>query len=130
MRKVKQVIVMRNDLRNTDGDLIGAGKIAAMVAHGSLGAYIDLFKHRPNNAHRIVSEWEETGSTKIVLECNTVDELLGLYSYALQYNLPLSMITDNGLTEFGGVKTTTSLGIGPYYAEEIDKVTGYLKRFK
>lgn len=39
------------------------------------------------------------------------------------------LITDGGLTEFGGVPTRTCLGIGPDYDDRIDPVTGDLELY-
>lgn len=41
-------------------------------------------------------------------------------------NLNVSLVTDSGRTEFGGVPTKTCLAIGPNKIEEIDKITGHL----
>lgn len=40
-----------------------------------------------------------------------------------------NLITDSGLTEFGGVPTKTVCAIGPDYDEKIDKITGHLKLY-
>ena len=39
------------------------------------------------------------------------------------------LITDGGLTEFGGVPTRTCLGIGPDYDDRIGPVTGDLELY-
>jgi len=41
--------------------------------------------------------------------------------------LPCSIITDAGDTEFHGVPTKTTVGIGPDESEKIDVITGNLK---
>ena len=43
--------------------------------------------------------------------------------------LTVSLITDAGATEFGGVPTNTCLAIGPHQAEKIDKITSHLKLY-
>jgi len=64
---------------------------------------------------------------KVCVSCNSEKELLELYDTAKKLGMPCSLITDAGLTEFGGVPTRTCIAIGSYYSEEIDKVTGDLK---
>jgi PTH2 family peptidyl-tRNA hydrolase len=39
------------------------------------------------------------------------------------------LITDRGLTEFGGVPTRTCLAVGPDYYDLIDPVTGDLELY-
>ena len=56
-------------------------------------------------------------------------ELLAVYEKALEAGLVAHLITDRGLTEFGGVPTRTCLGIGPDYDDLIDPVTGDLELY-
>ena len=42
-------------------------------------------------------------------------------------NIPVTLITDCGLTEFHGVATNTCVGIGPWWSDEIDEFTKDLK---
>ena len=56
-------------------------------------------------------------------------ELLAVYARALRAGLVVHLITDGGLTEFGGVPTRTCLGIGPDYDDRIDPVTGDLELY-
>jgi PTH2 family peptidyl-tRNA hydrolase len=39
------------------------------------------------------------------------------------------LITDRGLTEFGGTPTRTCLAVGPDYDDRIDPVTGDLELY-
>ena len=50
-----------------------------------------------------------------------------MYLQAKQDGIPCALIEDEGLTEFNGVKTKTCIAIGPWYADEIDQITGHLK---
>jgi PTH2 family peptidyl-tRNA hydrolase len=43
--------------------------------------------------------------------------------------LVVHLITDRGLTEFGGVPTRTCLAVGPDYDDLIDPVTGGLELY-
>lgn len=141
-KKVKQVIVFRHDLLKN----LRKGKIAAQVAHASLGALLTL-AHRAEhtngflstdkyetiefkfNKDSVLDKWLNGIFTKICLYVNNEEELLELYEKAKSVNLPCALITDAGNTEFHGVKTNTCLGIGPWYSDEIDKITGDLKLF-
>ena len=101
----KPVIIIRTDLK------MGKGKIAAQVAHASLGAYIKagfIAKKR----------WESTGSKKVVLKVAGLDELMGLYKKAADLKLNPSIIRDAGKTQIKE-GTVTCLGIGPEKEEKL-----------
>lgn len=74
-------------------------------------------------------DWEEgkEGFIKIVVSVDSEQELLDLKKEADVSNIPNALILDNGLTEFGGIKTYTVLAIGPDQSEKIDNITGHLK---
>lgn len=144
MDKIKQVIVMRRDLNMRKGKLIVQG------AHASLGALLEFFyKSRVQTldggdleADQIINEykceftddsvlgkWLSGIFTKICLYVNSEEEIKGLAEKCEKAFIPHKVITDSGLTEFHGVPTVTCIGIGPYYSEEIDKITGHLPLF-
>jgi len=140
-RKVKQVIVWRKDLK------VRKGKMAAQVAHASLGVILDMMtetrrteseetmrgyttmhvtiKHLELNSY--LDNWINGKFTKIVLGCENESELLNLYIKVKEVKIPTKLITDAGLTEFNGVPTNTCIAIGPFWAEDIDKFTKNLK---
>lgn len=111
--EIKQVIVVRKDLD------IGKGKLIAQACHASLEAYKLASK-------KIIKEWEKQGSKKVVLKVKSLDELLQVYEKAKEAKLPVALISDAGKTQLEK-GTITCLAIGPYYSEEIDKITGNLK---
>ena len=119
---IKQVIVMRKDLNMRKGKMCAqAGHAVSMcmtqaaeVKNGILT--IDLNKI-PN-----LKEWWEGAYTKIVLGCNSEEELDKLYNDAVNAGLICCMVIDNGATEFNGHKTKTCFGISPDDSEKIDKV--------
>lgn len=127
----KQVIVFRKDLQ------VRKGKLAAQVAHASMKVFIDacLKETRFNSwEYRFYmkndSAWEKWLNgrfTKIVVSCDSEQELDELYQKAIDNKLPCSMIIDAGLTEFNGVPTKTCIAIGPAYPDEIDEITSNLK---
>lgn len=149
MVDIKQVIVVRKDLN------MRKGKIAAQCAHASMAAVLspdnyimdeNLYSgsdyHFEENmingkvaerfliTHMIdeyLKEWLQTSFTKIVVGCNSEDELIQLRDEVAELNIRHSLIKDSGKTEFDGIPTLTCLGIGPYPSSEIDKITSHLK---
>lgn len=137
----KQIIVVRTDLK------MSSGKTAAQVAHSSLGVFANWMKENikdypilgdiflreytfatANNTP--VFEWLENSFTKVVLGVDSIEELLELDKKVRDAGLLSCLITDNGLTEFGGVPTITCLCIGPLYSEDFVGLTDHLKPLK
>ncbi len=114
MEEIKQVIVVRRDLK------MGKGKMSAQVAHASVGSFSKADR-------KMAEEWESLGAKKVVLGVETLDELIELEKRARK--LPHFLVTDAGRTEFKE-PTITCLGIGPAGASEIDRITGNLKLMK
>lgn len=112
---------MRSDLRNTDGHKIRTGKLIAQGAHASMGAILrDLDDPR-------VGEWLANSFTKVCVKVDSEQELVDIWDAAIKAGLLTQLITDNGLTEFGGVPTTTCCAIGPDTAENLAPITGHLR---
>ena len=145
MEKVKQVIVMRKDLNMRKGKQISQG------SHASLAVILNMmkkFKHEQEQSifkrmfNRVVKffwcynlefeensyldQWLNGKFTKITVSCKDEQELLDLYKQAKDAGIPCVLITDAGLTEFNGVPTNTCIAIGPFWNEEIDKITKHL----
>lgn len=137
MNEVKQVIVFRHDLLKS----LRKGKIAAQVAHASLGALLkqsDRYWNEEINHYRInftfpkdsiLDKWLNGIFTKICLYVEDEKELLELHKKIEAAGIPCALITDAGNTEFHGVPTVTCLGIGPWWSEYIDEFTKDLKLF-
>jgi PTH2 family peptidyl-tRNA hydrolase len=132
------------------------GKMAAQVAHASLGAILKFathsehtvemlhnntrtIMHQPNAKRSISIEffqdtpldcWLNGKFTKIVLAVESEEELLQIHKKAEEMLLKPALITDAGLTEFNGVPTNTCVGIGPYFPESFKGVTDHLKIFR
>ena len=145
----KQVIVFRKDLLKGP-NAIRKGKFGAQVAHASLGSLLKLFNRYKQEPIKlglhgesepgqvqyeysvvfkeksVLDDWLNDKFTKVVVSVNSDEELIALNKALDETNIPHSLITDAGLTEFHGIPTNTCLGIGPYVAEEIDKFTGNL----
>ena len=110
---LKQVIVVRNDLK------LSKGKMSAQVSHASVEATLRSDK-------KLVKKWRDSGMKKVILECKDKKELFSLKMKAEQLGLTSALITDAGKTEIKP-GTETCLGIGPDDEEKIDEVTGKLK---
>ena len=110
---IKQVLVLRHDLKCRRGKEIAQG------AHAAIGA----LKQAPNNW---VKEWEKDGCTKICVHVQDEKALLDLTQKVSKSKLPCYLVVDAGRTEFNGVHTFTALGIGPGPSELIDVFTGIL----
>lgn len=94
-------------------------------------AYIEGFKAATEllNISPVELEWINGIFTKICLKVETEEQLLEIKRRADEKGLQCRLITDRGLTEFGGVLTNTCLSIGPDHAEKIDEVTGGLELY-
>jgi PTH2 family peptidyl-tRNA hydrolase len=113
MKEYKQVIVIRSDLK------LSRGKLSAQAAHASLEAY-------KKADGRTRSDWEGSGSKKVVVKTESLKGLMEIYEEARQARLPASIIRDAGRTELPA-GTVTAVGIGPGEESQVDKVTGRLK---
>ena len=146
MRISKQVIVIRADLRNSKGNKIRTGKLIAQGAHASMKVILDSmdiqgnFKYTSSNGQKgeatgylkmeagsALNDWITGRFTKVCVSVDSETELFEIVNNAQSAGLPCALITDAGLTEFGGVPTRTCCAIGPAWSEDIDKITGHLK---
>ncbi len=119
---VKQVIVMRRDLK------MRRGKEIAQGSHASNQILEQVGFHGKYPYPELI-EWLNTGKTKVTVRVDSEDELMYIYKTAQLYNLEVSLIVDSGRTEFNGVPTKTCLAIGPNDADTIDAVTGKLQLY-
>ncbi len=80
--------------------------------------------------HLDAGAWQWLASGRMSKICVRVDseaELLEVAAKAEAAGLPVHLITDAGLTEFGGIPTRTCAAIGPAAASKIDPITGHLR---
>ncbi len=110
---MKQVIVVNQSLK------LPKGKLAAQVAHASVGAFVEASDDARVN-------WLEEGMPKVVLEAPNDGDLLRLLDLAIQSGIPALLVEDAGRTVVPA-GTVTCLGLGPADDEEIDRLTGDLK---
>ena len=110
------VLVTRVDLT------LSTGKLAAQCAH----AAVDCALVAKRSASRLFERWKAGGARKIVVQCDTLEEMKRLYGAAQKANLVTSMIKDAGHTEIPS-GTITVIGIGPAPRRSMEALTGELK---
>lgn len=130
MREAKQVIVVRKDLG------MRKGKIAAQAAHASLGAVLKLFTREDVGKHFSLNAvfsgkspehaWLDGPFTKICVSVDSEKELLDLVEEARRKGILHCLITDSGRTEFNNVPTITCAAFGPWWVDELNRLTGHL----
>jgi len=149
--KTKQVIVVIKKYADQF-----RGKMMAQVAHASLGSLLRMASKEscefvpggafePGQPHfkytfdfvkgSVLDEWLNGIFTKTVVYVESTEELLKIQEQLedeelFPITIPHCLITDSGKTVFHGEPTVTCLGIGPWDAAEIDKVTGNLPLLK
>ena len=142
MREVKQVIVVRKNLN------MRKGKTVAQSGHGILYSILDKMKvlpinnysdKPPNDDKMILTlslktdgsdpmyEWLfNQMTTKICLWVDSLTDLMRIYSETRIAKIPCTIVKDLGKTEFNNRPTITCCVIGPWWSDEIDKITGGL----
>ncbi|MFW6385253.1 MAG: peptidyl-tRNA hydrolase Pth2 [Halodesulfurarchaeum sp.] len=112
---MKQAIVARADLN------MGAGKLAAQVAHASLSAY----EHADADARKT---WKRGGQKKVVLRVDSERDLFEVHETAKAAGLPTGLIRDAGHTQLDP-DTPTAVAIGPASDRAVDEITGSLSLY-
>lgn len=131
--KIKQVIVIRKDLKMRRGKEIAQGAHASIAF---LSNRVRSFYDGIDSGHggklgvsKAQEEWLRGIFTKICLRVNSEEELLEIDRKAREAGLEVHLITDSGKTEFNGIPTHTCLAIGPDEAEKIDMITSDLELY-
>ena len=121
MDKVKQVIVMRKDLKLSKGRLVTQG------AHASIAFLTNLIQEydgEPLPLSEAEKEWVYGTFFKICVGVDSEKELLDIGYQAVNLGLKVRYIQETmGFDE----PTFTCLAIGPDYSSRIDPVTKHLK---
>ena len=132
MDNVKQVIVIRKDLKMRRGKEISQGAHASIAwltnRLYSLGAPGKLSHGWLATGYfsEVEKAWIEGNFRKICCIVNSEQELLDLCKAAQSAGIVHELIEDSGLTEFGGVPTFTAAAFGPDLDERLDPITGHL----
>jgi len=131
MSDVKQVIIIRKDLKMRRGKEIAQGAHAAMRWLTSRIQQPDTQdpSHHTMDLTPVEHIWVKGSFKKVCVYVNSEEELLEIHKKARDIGLLSYLVTDRGLTEFGGVPTNTCIGIGPDDADKIDRITGQLKLY-
>jgi PTH2 family peptidyl-tRNA hydrolase len=134
---VKQVIVIRKDLK------MRKGKMCAQAAHAAMKVLLDRMKVQEFAKESTIWEgcyvwhmtvwesepmmhWLKGAFTKITVSVDSEEELLKLKEKAEDAGMLCALVTDAGKTEFHGQRTNTALAIGPEWASKLDRITGDL----
>ena len=138
MDEIKQVIIIRKDLKMRKGKMIAQGAHAAMkvlldrasvtkIAKDSkLWAEEWMWQLQLNEKEPIFN-WLKGSFTKVVVGVDSLEELEEIEHKAMKMGILTSKILDAGRTEFHGQRTITALAVGPEWSNKIDKITGGLK---
>ena len=120
----KQVIVLRKDLN------MRKGKMVAQGAHASMAAILNYGEKDEIVFTLVLDEkikpWLTGRFKKICVSVNSEEELLDIHRQAKEAGIITALITDSGLTEFGGVPTHTAVAVGPDLEGKIDLITKHL----
>lgn len=130
MGSIKQVILIRKDLK------MRRGKEIAQGSHAAMEFLVSRIRHQARSGAAVPVDlsateraWISAGMGKVCLQVNSEEELLSHHQKAVELGLASHLIRDSGRTEFGGVPTLTACAIGPDDALKIDQVTGDLKLY-
>ena len=128
-RRIKQVIVIRRDLKMRRGKEIAQGAHASMawMARRMRRALAGDPEAMTMNEDELA--WISGPFAKVCVRVNSEEELREVHQAALDAGLVSHLIVDSGKTEFAGVPTPTACAIGPADAERIDAITGELKLY-
>ncbi len=105
---IKQILIIRKDLN------MRKGKIGAQCAHASMKVFFDRihmslesyegtakeYDHYKCKFTNEMIQWMEGSFTKIVVGCNSEQELFDLQKQAEEAGIVNAIILDNGQTEF------------------------------
>lgn len=111
--------------------LLGVDRALPFIPDDPAEAYVSGFNAAIDalNMTTVEIDWIDGIFTKVCLKVETEEGLLEIHRKAMEKGLQCNLITDRGLTEFGGVPTNTCLAIGPDEARKIDEVTGDLELY-
>lgn len=125
--RVKQVIVIRKDLKMRRGKEIAQGAHASMawLARRLQAAGLDD-PRRPPALGAAEARWLARGFRKVTVQVSSEQALRDVHQRALDAGLEAHLIVDSGATEFHGQPTPTACGIGPDLEGLVDPVTGEL----
>ncbi|KAI5184988.1 peptidyl-tRNA hydrolase, PTH2 family [Nematocida homosporus] len=113
-KPIKGILLVRTDLKMSKGKLVSQGLHAAYAAGQA---------DRNNLLCRL---WQTFGYKKVSLQVPDLATMKNLVSQFKRQKIPTYPIIDAGRTQVEP-NTWTVTFVGPYYEDEIDKITGGLK---
>jgi PTH2 family peptidyl-tRNA hydrolase len=116
--EIKQVIILRKDLKMTKG------KAAAQASHAAVAAAVKSLRNSPTN----FNNWWNGGQMKIVLAVDSEKELNEIENKLRRTGVIISKINDAGRTQLPP-NTATALGIGPHAQMDVERITSSLKLY-
>lgn len=123
---IKQLIIIRRDLKMRRGKEIAQGAHAAMAFLTEIITPEGGLK-RPLTSKEL--QWVGGSFTKVVLQVPNWDALIKAFQLAKEFGIAAKLVTDNGATEFNGAPTVTALAIGPEDSDALDPLFGNLKLY-
>ena len=117
---LKMVFLVRQDLK------MGAGKIAAQVAHAAIGLYDDILEGENIYQKTALNSWFNFGQKKVVLKVSDLNTMLEIVKKCKKLKLQYCLIHDAGHTQIPSGSVTV-LGIGPDIGDKINEITGTFK---
>lgn len=123
----KQVLVLRKDLNMRKGKMVAQGAHASQMAVYPRPTEDDVARGwMAVNLNEHSTPWLRDNFKKIAVAVNSEQELRAVHEAALAAGIPCSLVTDSGLTEFGGVPTVTAVAVGPAHEDIVNRITGAL----
>lgn len=139
MERIKQVILIRKDLKMRRGKEIAQGSHASMqFLTEQLLSQINeqnlstLSAENPSTLNAAITLsgreawWLSKGMAKVCLRVDSEQQLISFHEKAIAAGIKSFLITDSGRTEFNGQPTVTACAIGPDFVSKIDTITGEL----
>ena len=117
---------MRTDLNMRKGKMVAQGAHASSLVLLSL--HDEIYHLGDVDGVKEAYEAYVFGThTKVCVGVVGALALHELQTRAQALGIPTQLVTDQGKTEFGGVPTETCLAVGPWWSDEVDKITGHLR---
>lgn len=129
LNNIKQVIIIRKDLKMRRGKEIAQGAHASMAFLLGKLTSTDFNSNGPTEFKCRLTPlelaWLSGNFKKVCVQVNSEEELLRIHNAAKIAGLESHLVRDQGLTEFNE-PTYTCCAIGPNLSDDIDKITGNL----
>jgi PTH2 family peptidyl-tRNA hydrolase len=129
MDNIKQVIVIRKDLKMRRGKEIAQGAHASMAWLSSRFRRAIAGNRAALNLTPVQETWLRDRFIKVCVRVDSEEDLRRVHAKALEAGLESHLIVDSGRTEFGGIPTATACAIGPDEARKLDEITGCLELY-